>query len=114
MIYVLFFALYLCLGLAVFAGFRRWHAFLIRLAEQHDVTTRRKIAARYYPLVALLLLAGIGSVLAGSFILILPMIRHDARIQILLPVSLTVAVSPSFVWWFRRWRALTKLGYGRQ
>jgi len=105
--YVAFFSLYVVLGFATFGAFRWWYAFLIRLAEKHDVPTRRKIATRWYLLFALLLLLGLWSIIICSVALI-----H--RLSALIPAVLITALLPSFIWWFRRLNTLTELGYGRQ
>lgn len=112
--YLLFVAVYLGMGLAVFAIGRSWHTYLIRLADKHDIPTRRKIAAGWYPVVAVLMLGIMCSAWIYSVILLAPEFHRDLRLNLLVLIGFLAATLPTIVWWARRWKQLAALGYGRQ
>ena len=111
--YVLFVTACLIMGGALFASVRWWHAYLVRLAEKHDIPARRKIAAGWYPLTALFLLGLMCFTWIYSAILLAPEMRRRPGLHILILVGFLSAILPAVMWWARGWKALTALGYGR-
>ena len=109
-----FLGIYCLLGLALFAGAKRWHGFLVNLAAQHDIPTRRRIAARWYLLVGPLMLIFIMGAWFYSVTLIGGLIHDHPPAGLITPAALICAVLPMFIWWFRRTKVLEQLGYGQR
>ena len=110
--YAEFACLYVVFGFALYLGCKGWYNFLVALAGRHDRATRRRIASACYLLIVMpLVLIGLGATFLGGIVLIHPRMGPS-----MLPIALAMAcaVLPGANWWFRRWKSLVELGYGRQ
>jgi hypothetical protein len=107
--HVLLLAVYGLLSVSLFVVFHTWRSFLVRLAEQHDVPTRLKIAARWY---RFLVAPGLAALMGGTIILTVLAVPEARMPEI--PIMFLCAAVPPLIWWFRRMTALYSLGYGRR
>jgi protein-S-isoprenylcysteine O-methyltransferase Ste14 len=100
------FTIFGLLGISLFIFCRLWLAFLKQLAMRHDIATRRKIASRWYIIVAVVFIG----LMQGSIYLCVSNISKEHIISI--PVFLLLMIGPAIIWWVRRMRELKELGYG--
>ena len=85
----------------------RWYRHAIRLSERYDIAERRRVAARHYIFVVLLLFG----LIAGT---LLPLIRYIRVPSPVIAFGFLLAVAPGGICWLRRLPTLKALGYGRQ
>jgi hypothetical protein len=100
-------ATFVALGIYVFGLFYCWYRHLVTLANRYDIPERRRRAAKWYPIVALLFVA---PTLAALFCSVraIPTSTH------LIAGILVFSIAPGVIWWIRKMPSLSALGYGRQ
>src|SRR5215469_3251739 len=98
-------AVFVCSSAYVFALLFWWHQRLVSLASRYDIPERRRRAARWFPVVMLLLVVPLLSVILFS-------IKIHAQRPLL--AALVWAILPGFAWWISKRSSLSALGYFRQ
>ena len=97
--------MFAALGLSAHAIYRWWHSHLQRLAQAHNIETRRRLATRHF--------AGVALLSAGAFVATVFSVLQFASVsKLFLLVGFAVAAVPNIVWWHRHWMSLKALGYG--
>jgi len=99
------------MGLFAFVGYRMWYLLLIRMARQYDVPTRRKIASRYYLILAPLSIVAVYL----SVICSMTLIPKDCewRMHLLFITNIAVLV-PALLSILFKMNSIRDLGYGRR
>jgi fatty acid desaturase len=95
------------LGAWLFFIFRWWFQHLTALAARYDISQRRKIAARRY-LVVVVLIA------VPTLTALLSIINRTSVSLHFILIGFALALTPAMTWWCPRMASLKSLGYGRQ
>jgi len=99
-------AVFFALGIYNLLIYRGWHNHLIRLAKEHDLPRRRKLATYRTPIVILLLMI--------PFLSVINWVHDNKAIELwFTAVFLLVALAPSFIYSFRQRPLMKALGYVR-
>lgn len=102
------FVFFIVVGVCLFILSRMWYLHLTNLADRHDISKRLKIATIQYVLIVIPI---IGFLCLGSLTLSFHLFHIDV---LLIAILFVVSAAPTFIWWFKNWPVLKKLGYGRQ
>jgi len=94
------------LALVVHLANEWWYRHLMRIAETHELESRRALAARQGRALILAVTALFVVALYGIF-------RLAAVNPLFVLAGVAAAIVPNLLWWLWRWRALRALGYGR-
>lgn len=84
-----------------------WYRHLMRIAETHELESRRALAGRQGP-------ALIGGVTVLFVVALYGVFRFDAVDPLFVLSGIAAAIVPNLLWWLWRWPALRALGYGRR
>ena len=95
------------LALVVHLADEWWYRHLMRIAETHELESRRALAARQGRFLVLALAVLILVALYGIF-------RLVAVDPLFILGGVAAAIAPNLLWWLWRWPALRALGYGRR
>lgn len=95
-------------GTILFLLYRAWFLLLIKFSGKYDIPTRRKIAARWYVLMILM----VGMLLLS--VVIMMMLIGQKTNPIILSTIFAFSNAPAAIWWIRKFTVLRSLGYGRQ
>jgi hypothetical protein len=99
-------------GIGVWYLLGAWQSFLVRVASQHDLPTRLKVAARWYVLGVIPIMLAL---IAGTFMMSLILIRRiggEPHILLLLVLGTYVLTAyPAYARWFKASKERIALGF---
>ena len=105
--YFIISAIFIGLGVYLFALCRWWYGYLVAMADRYDVAERRKRAAQRYLLV-------LPIVAAPTLCAILVCLRFFPKLGVFTVVALICSIAPAMIWFLRGASRLQDLGYGKQ
>jgi len=105
--YFIIAAVFITLGVYLFALCRWWHGYLVALADRYDIAERRRRAAHRYLLV-------LPIVLAPTLCAVLGCVSLFPKIAVFTVIAFVCSIAPAMVWFLRGVSRLQDLGYGKQ
>jgi len=84
-----------------------WRWYLVGLASRYNIPERRRRAARWYPVIALL-------IVIPALITLFCCLRAIPARRHLVAAALVCSLLPGLIWWICKMPGLSALGYGRQ
>jgi hypothetical protein len=100
-------AIFITLGVYLFALYRWWYGYLIALADRYDIAERRRRAAQRYLLV-------LPIVVAPTLCAVLSCVSLFPKIGVFTVIAFVCSIAPAMIWFIRGISRLQDLGYGKQ